>query len=168
MKTDEILEQLLGVLSQETELYQAMSTVMNKEKDAALKSELIALNEAGIEKENILVALGFLEDQRHDLVTSLANIFGYSSQDLNLTAISLLVGEPYADLLKQASANLKTLLETLQDTSQRNRLLFEHSLELLRGSFNLISELRTSSPVYYSTGALQNKGTAGRCVSDEI
>ena len=62
MKIDEILEQLLDVLHRETELYQAMSSVMDKEKDAAIQSELIALNEAGIEKENILVALGFLED----------------------------------------------------------------------------------------------------------
>jgi flagellar biosynthesis/type III secretory pathway chaperone len=168
MKTDEILDQLLGVLNQETELYQAMSTVMNKEKDAAIKSELIALNEAGIEKENILVALGFLEDQRRDLVTNLADIFGYCPQDLNLTAISQLVGEPYAGRLKQTSANLSTLLETLQDANQRNRQLFEHSLGLLRGSFNLLSELRASSPVYYSTGVLQSTHAAGRCVSDEI
>ncbi|MBW2582705.1 MAG: hypothetical protein JRE36_03800, partial [Deltaproteobacteria bacterium] len=60
MKIDEILEQLLDVLHRETELYQSMSSVMDKEKNAAIQSELIALNEAGIEKENILAALGFL------------------------------------------------------------------------------------------------------------
>ncbi|MBW2582120.1 MAG: hypothetical protein JRE36_00715, partial [Deltaproteobacteria bacterium] len=60
MKIDEILEQLLDVLHRETELYRGMSSVMDKEKNAAIQSELIALNEAGIEKENILAALGFL------------------------------------------------------------------------------------------------------------
>jgi len=145
-----------------------MTAVMDKEKDAAIKSELIALNEAGIEKENILVALGFLEDRRRELVKDLADIFEYSGDDLNLTVISQWVGEPFANRLTKASARLKTLLETLQDTNQRNRQLFEHSLELLRGSINVLSDLHTSGPVYYSTGALQNTGTAGRCVSDEI
>jgi len=52
MKIDEILEQLLEVLHRETELYRAMSSVMDKEKSAAIQSELIALNEAGIEKSS--------------------------------------------------------------------------------------------------------------------
>lgn len=71
MDMEDSLTQLLDVLSRETELYQAMSTVMNKEKDAVIQSELIALNEAQIEKENILVALGLLEGQRRHLVAPL-------------------------------------------------------------------------------------------------
>ena len=69
MKMEKMIAQLLDILSRETELYQAMSTVMSKEKDAAVQAELIALNEPQIEKENILVALGLLERRRHDLVT---------------------------------------------------------------------------------------------------
>jgi len=61
MKIDEILEQLLDVLHRETELYRAISSVMDKEKDAAIQSELIVLNEAGIEKENILWPSVFLK-----------------------------------------------------------------------------------------------------------
>ena len=168
MKIDEILEQLLDVLHRETELYQAMSSVMDKEKDAAIQSELIALNEAGIEKENILVAIGFLEDQRRELVTSLADYLNHPAQDLNLTVISQLVEEPFAGRMKQVSSDLSALLEPLQVANQRNRQLFEHSLELLRGSFNLFSELRPSSPIYHRTGAIQNTHASGRCVCDEI
>ena len=168
MKSDEILEQLLDVLHRETELYQAMSSVMDKEKDAALQSELIALNEAGIEKENILVAIGFLEDHRRELVTSLADNLNHPGQDLTLTVISQLVEEPFAGRMKQVSSDLSALLETLQVANQRNRQLFEHSLALLRGSFNLFSELRPSSPIYHRTGAIQNTHTSGRCVCDEI
>ena len=168
MKIDEILEQLLDVLHRETELYRAMSSVMDKEKDAAIQSELIALNEAGIEKENILVAIGFLEDHRRELVTSLADSLNHPGQDLTLTVISQLVEEPFAGRMKQVSFDLSALLETLQVANQRNRQLFEHSLELLRGSFNLFSELRPFSPTYYRTGALQNTPASGRCVCNEI
>jgi flagellar biosynthesis/type III secretory pathway chaperone len=94
MHTEDSLTQLLDVLSRETELYQAMSTVMNKEKAAVIQSELIALNEAQIEKENILVALGLLEGQRRHLVASLTDTLGCTTREINLTKISKLVGEP--------------------------------------------------------------------------
>ena len=96
METNEMLTQLLGILSRETELYGAMSRVMDKEKDAAIQSDLIALSEAEIEKENILVALGLFEKQRLALITDLAESLGYSSGELNLTRISKIVGEPFA------------------------------------------------------------------------
>jgi len=98
-----------------------------------------------------------------------------------LTVISQLVAEPFAGRMKQVSSDLSALLETLQVANQRNRQIFEHSLELLRGSFNLFSELRLlrgsfnlfselrpSSPVYHRTGAIQNTPASGRCVCDEI
>jgi len=168
MKTNEMLEQLLDILSRETELYQAMSTVMNKEKDAAIQSELIALNEAEIEKENILVALGLLEGQRRNLVTRLADTLGYPARDMSLTQISQLVAEPFADRLKQVNSDLSALLESVQAANQRNKQLFEHSRELLRGSFNLLTELKAPHPIYYRTGTIQNTSAAGKCVCDEI
>ena len=168
MKTNEMLKQLLGILSRETELYQAMSTVMNKEKDAAIQSELIGLNEAEIEKENILVALGLLEGQRRNLVTCLGETLGYPTQDLNLTQISQLVAEPFAGRLKQAKSNLSALVESVQAANQRNKQLFEHSRELLRGSFNLLTELKAPNPIYYRTGTIQNTRAAGKCVCEEI
>ena len=163
-----MLDQLLDILSRETELYQAMSTVMNKEKDAAIQSELIALNEAEIEKENILVALGLLEGQRRNLVTRLADTLGYPDRDMSLTQISQLVAEPFADRLKQVNSDLSALLESVQAANQRNKQLFEHSRELLRGSFNLLTELKAPHPIYYRTGTIQNTSAAGKCVCDEI
>ena len=44
METNEMLAQVLDTLRRETELYQAMSSVMNKEKHATVQSDLVALN----------------------------------------------------------------------------------------------------------------------------
>ena len=168
MDMKDSLTQLLDVLSRETELYQAMSTVMNKEKDAAIQSELIALNEAQIEKENILVALGLLEGQRRDLIATLADTLGHSARNMNLRKIAQMVGEPFAAQLTKARSDLSTVLETVQEANQRNRQLFEHSRELLRGSINLLSEMGSTNPIYHRTGAIQSTSASGKCVCDEI
>ena len=168
MEIKDSLTQLLDVLSRETELYQAMLTVMNKEKDAAVQSELIALNEAQIEKENILVALGLLEGQRHNLVASLADTLGYADRDMNLTKIAELVGEPYAAQLGRVKSDLSAVLDTVKNANQRNRLLFEHSRNLVRGSINLLSEIGSPNPIYHRTGAVHSTSASGKCVCDEI
>ncbi len=168
MKTNEILAQMLDILRRETELYQTMSGVMDKERDAALQSNLIALNEAGIEKENILVALGLLEKQRLDLLSDLADMLGSPSPELSLNRISQIVDEPFAGQLQQARLDLSTIVESVKDANQRNKQIFEHSRELIQGSYNLLSEMVTSNQIYYRTGAIQNTSSVGNCVCDEI
>ncbi len=163
-----LLDQLCNLLNQEIEFYRSMLTLIGKEKDAVIKSELNALNEVGIEKENILVKLRIVEEQRTRLVTRLAEKWGYPFQDLTLTLVSQRVDEPYADRLKRNSAELLFLIKSVQETNQRNKQLFEHSLELIRGSYNLLNDLMASNTVYRRSGGMQRNNPTGRLVHGEI
>ena len=168
MKMDLLINQLLGHLKQESKLYQSMLGVIEKEGNAAVRSELNSLINAKEEKESILVKLRLLEEQRIDVVRKIAEAFGYPQRDVTLTAISQLVDEPLAAQLKKAGADLSSLLNTLIEANNRNKQLFEHSLELVRGSFNLLSNLTRSDTVYYSSGNIQRNYQTGRCVNGEI
>ena len=168
MKMDLMLNQLLSVLKQEKELYRAMLTAIEKEGKAAVRSELNSLTNLGEEKEKILVKLRRLEGQRIQTAGDVADALGCPSRDITLTKISRMVGEPYATRLVQAGTDLSTLLNTLKDANQRNRQLFEHSLELLRGSFNILSELTHSDVVYHNTGNIQRNHQTGKRVNGAI
>ncbi len=168
MKLDLMLEQLLGLLGQEIGLYQSMLAVINKEKAAAVGSALDALNEAGLEKENILVALRKIDQQRRRLVTDLAAKLGYPLQKLTLKKLAQEVDEPFAGRLRQASTDLKSVLSQVQEANQSTQQLFEHSLELLRGAFNLLSELLSANTVYYRTGNIHSSNSTGKCVCSDI
>ena len=165
---DFMINQLLGVLEGESELYRSMLTVIGKESKASVRSDLNALTKAGEEKENILVKLRLIEEQRIRLVREMAEALGYSPQDFTITMISQLMGEPFAGRLSKASTDLSKVLNAVKDANHRNRLVFEHSLELLRGSFNLLSELTRSDMVYYRTGSMQRTYQTGKCVNGEI
>ena len=145
-----------------------MLTVTEKEGKAAVRSELNALINVGEEKENILVKLRLLEEQRIRMVKEVAEALGCPPRDITLTMISQMVDEPFAGRLSQAGTDLSTLLNTLKEANHRNKQLFEHSLELLRGSFNLLSELTHSGMVYYRTGNIQRTYQTGKCVNGEI
>jgi len=168
MKMDLMTNQLLGVLERESELYRSILTVIDKESKAAVRSNLTALTKAGEEKENILAKLRVIEKERIRLVREMADALGYPPQGLTLTMISQLVGQPFAGRLNQAGTELSTVLNTVKNANHRNKQLFEHSQELLKGSFNLLSELTRSDMVYYRTGNMQRTYQTGKCVNGEI
>ena len=72
MKMDLMINQLLHVLERESELYRSMLTVIDKESKVVVRSDLNALTKAGEEKENILVNLRLIEEQRIRLVREMA------------------------------------------------------------------------------------------------
>ena len=168
MKLNVILDQLLRTLNQETELYRTMLTVIDKEEVAIIQSALNPLNEAGMEKENILKKLRSVEEQRCLLVRALSEVLGYPYRELTLSKISQMVDEPFAGRLKQVSTDLSVLLDRLRSANRRNHLLITHSLELLKGSFNLLSELMASNTVYYRSGNIQSANATGQWVRSEI
>ena len=168
MKMDLMTNQLLSVLERERELYRSMLTVIDKESKAAVRSNLNALTKAGEEKENILAKLRLTEEERIRLVREMAQALGYPPQGFTLTMISQLVGQPFAGRLIEAGTALSTVLNTVKNANHRNKQLFEHSQELLKGSFNLLSELTRSDVVYYRTGNMQRTYQTGKCVNDEI
>ncbi len=168
MKLNLMLEQLLGLLSRETELYQSVLAVIDKEKEAAVKSELIALNEAAVEKENLLAALRKSDEKRRRVVACLAEDLGYPLQELTLKKLSQLVAEPFAGQLRQASTDLSSVVARVQEANQFAQQLFEHSQTLLRGAFNLLNELLSCNTVYYSTGSIHSSYSTGKCVCSDI
>ena len=168
MKLNPMIQQLLGVIEEEKENYRSMLTVIDQESKAAVRSDVIALTTAGEEKGNILAKLALIEDQRKQVVNEIEDSLGYAPGDLTITKISQLIGEPFAGRLNQAGAELLTVLNTVKAANHRNKLLFEHSRELLRGSFNILSELSCSDTVYYRTGNIQRTYQTGQCVNGEI
>lgn len=168
MEMEPKIIQLLRVLERETELYRSMLTVIDQESKCAVRSDITALIKAGEEKDNILVKLRRFEEQRIRLVGEMADALGYPPRDFTVTMMSQLVEEPLASRLSQVGTDLSMVLDTVKDANQRNKQLFEHSLELLRGSFNLLGEMTQSDLVYYRTGNIHRTYQTGKCVNGEI
>ncbi len=168
MQLNPMIQQLLGVIEEEKEIYRSMLTLIDQERKAAVRSDVIALTTAGEEKGNILAKLVVIEDQRKRVVNEIADALGNAPGDLTITKISQLIGEPFGERLNQAGAELLTVLNSVKAANRRNKMLLEHSRELLRGSFNVLSELNCSDTVYYRSGNIQRTYQTGQCVNGEI
>lgn len=168
IKMDLLLDQFLGVLEGEADLYGSLLQILQREKEAVIGSALDELNETSKEKENILLKIRILEEQRLRILDRLANSLGYSPQDLTLTKLSQLVNEPYSKRLKDCHSNFLALIQSIKEVNKSNRALLMHSLDLVRGSLSLMDTLMVSNPVYYRTGMVQSGGRSGRVLSGKV
>ena len=72
---EHLLKKLLGLLEHATELYQSLFAVVQQEKDAVVGLNLQQLNQACKAKDNLLLKLRILEEQREQLMDKLASDF---------------------------------------------------------------------------------------------
>jgi flagellar biosynthesis/type III secretory pathway chaperone len=165
---EHLLNKLIGLLEHTTELYQSLFAVVQNEKNAVVGLDLQQLNEACKAKDNLLLKLRILEEQREQIMVRLAAEIGCSSQGLTLTQLSLMVDESYARRLVELSRDLLALIQSLQDATQQNKFLMSHSMQLIQGSYNLLNNLMVANPLYYRSGNVQNTDQTGKLVSGAI
>jgi len=165
---EHLLKKLLGLLEHATELYQSLHAVVQQEKDAVVGLNLHQLNQACKAKDNLLLKLRILEEQREQLMDKLASDFDCSSQEISLTRLSRWVEEPYAGMLRERSADLLTLIQALQEANQQNKTLLTHSLELIQGSYNLLNNAMAANPVYHRRGDIPNNRQTGKHVCGDV
>lgn len=165
---EHLLKKLVELLEHATELYQSLFAVVEQEKDAVVGLNLQQLNQACKAKDNLLLKLRILEEQREQLMDKLASELGCSPQEISLTQLSQWVEEPYAGMLRERSTDLLLLIQTLQEANQQNKSILTHSLELIQGSYNLLNHALAASPVYYRGGDVQNNGQTGKLVCGDI
>jgi flagellar biosynthesis/type III secretory pathway chaperone len=165
---EQLLKKLIGLLEHTMELYQSLLAVVQNEKNAVVGLDLQQLNEACKAKDNLLLKLRILEEQREQIMVRMADEIGCSPQGLTLTQLSLLVDESYARKLTDRSRDLLTLIQSLQDAMQQNKFLMSHSMQLIQGSYNLLSNLMAANPLYYRSGNVQKTDQTGKLLRGAV
>lgn len=165
---EHLIKKLIGLLEHTAELYKLLFAVVQNEKNAVVGLDLQQLNEACKAKDNLLLKLRILEEQREQIMVRLAAEIGCSPQGLTLTQLSLLVDESFARRLIDISRELLALIQSLQDATQQNKFLMSHSMQLIQGSYNLLNTLMAANPLYYRSGNMQKTDQTGKLLSGAI
>lgn len=165
---EHLLDKLIRLLAHATELYQSLLCVVENEKDAVVGLNLKQLNEVCKAKDNVLLKLRILEEQRQQVMKRVAAELGCASEGLTLTRLSEQVDESYARRLLDCSTDLLALIQTLQEVTQQNKSLMSHSMQLIQGSYNLLNNLMVENPVYYRGGSVKSGDKTGRLLSGDV
>lgn len=163
-----LVNELLGLLEGEIDLYGSLLLALQKEKRAVVDSNLDELIETNREKESLFLKIRILEEQRLTILEKLAENLGQLAQNLTLTKLSQLVEEPQSTQLADCHSRFLSLTQSIHEVNLSNKALLNHSLDLVRSSLALLSDLMPSNPVYYKSGKMQAGAQGGRLVSGKI
>jgi flagellar biosynthesis/type III secretory pathway chaperone len=163
-----LLGELIDILNDKTKLLASLHLVLIKEKEAIVHSDLEVLSEAGKEKENLLLMIRFLEEQRLKIMNQLSVFYEYSFNDLTLMELCRIADEPFASRLKNSRSCLLSLMESIEEIHKLNKKLLTHSLSFVKGSLNIIHSTMPQSQVYHKTGEIQSYRHSGNVLSGEI
>ena len=163
-----LLDKLMVLLDGETDVLRCLLSVVQKEKEAIVESDLNNLNTAGKEKENLLLKIRIFEERRLKIINSLSDFTGYEPERLTLNKLAQMVKEPYSSKLRNGHSTFSSLLQTIKEVNQGNMSLLNHSLNVVRSSLKLLDNLITPNPVYYDTGMIKTKSHNARVCSVKI
>jgi len=161
---DNLLDQLDG----EAALYRVLLSVLQGEKDAIIGSNLGELGKIGKEKEELLLKIRIIEEQRQVMIKDVAKSLGSSPHDLTVTKLAELVEKPYSDRFKSLCADLLPLAKTIRDVNDGNKALIRHSVELIRSSFAFLNNLIAADAVYYRSGRMQQNDQSGKVLCGSV
>ena len=165
-----LLEELIGVLEDMSDLHRSLISVLRDEKAAIVGSKLFELNKTNKEKETLILKIKKVENRRFDLVSTLANLLDNGSHDLTLEKLCKTTNEPYSSRLNHCRESLMLSISKVNELNDRNKVLLTNSIGFIRGSLTLYNNLmpsRTHS-VYYPSGKIENRDHSGRVFSGEI
>ena len=163
-----LFNKFLCLLEDETGFYQSLLLIVQKENRAVVDLKLKELNEVIKEKENLLLKIQILEEQRQRMLDRVADSIECPFQGLTLSKLSQLIEEPYSTLLNTCHSNLLSITQSIQEVNNSNKSLVMHSLKLVGSSLSLLDNLISPIPVYCRTGKTQINDKGGQVLSSQI
>jgi flagellar biosynthesis/type III secretory pathway chaperone len=165
---ERLLGKFLDLLDGEARLYGSLLFNLQKEKRSVVDSNIEKLAESTKEKENLFLKMRILEEQRLVMAEKLSEMLGEPRRALTLTRLCQLVEEPYATRIRDSQSSLLSLAQSIQEINLSNKALLKHSLDLVKGSLNLLNDLLSSCPVYFRTGRMHASQPSGKVFDGKI
>jgi len=165
---EQLLNRLLMLLLDEVGLYKSLYDVYQEERQALLAFELDGITETSKKKENLILKVKILEEQRTHIVHQLSENLGQPASDLSITRLAEKVDIRYSYKLSTLGAELSAVLEEIGALHHANRSLITHSQGLVSDSLAFLSNNLTPDPVYRRDGRVGRQDRGGRLLTRTI
>jgi flagellar biosynthesis/type III secretory pathway chaperone len=163
----DLTQQVTALLVQESGLYRDLLELLHLEKEAAVQLDLDRLQQVGRLKDELTDRLRRLGSQRQEALTELAARLAVPAEAVTLKALAQRLPETHSQHLSQLRTELLTIIQSVQEANKQNRALLAHSIDLMKGSYQLLNRLTAHNPVYARSGSVFSNGSGGRLFSGQ-
>jgi flagellar biosynthesis/type III secretory pathway chaperone len=165
---EQLLNRLLTLLVDEIGLYRSLLAVYQGERQALLSFLLDKIMETSKKKENLILKVKILEEQRIHIIDQIAARLNQPASDLTLTRLAEKVDIRYSYRLSTLGAELFSVLEEMNTLHHANRSLIAHCQGLVSGSLTFLSNNLAPDPVYHRDGRVSTQDRSGRLLARTV
>ncbi len=163
-----ILNQLIDVLEQSEGMYQALLTLADREKAAALGCNHQLLVQVNEEKEELLARLDRTDRKRIQLLRQMADDLKLPPAQLCLSDLESRADARQALRIGNLRASLKSLIQRIKRANAENRQLINHCLDLSRNALSFFQHWMMPAAVYGSSGRVDSGHRNGKLLSGTV
>lgn len=150
-----LMENLIDVLDQESEEYEALLGLCRKKTPVIVSGNLEELTRITDEEQTIAGRVNKLDHKRQEIYADIANVINKDVKTLKLTdLIAMLEKRPSEQQkLAQTYDRLRAVVQEVKRVNEQNRILLQNALEMIEFDMNMLQS-RNAAP----EGANYNRG----------
>ena len=150
-----LMEELISTLSQEKDLYVALLPIAEEKTKAIIANDLERLQEITDREQEAVGRVNALERKRNEVINNMGIVLGRKPQELTLTELILVTEKQPKDraALSELKEKLGDAVKKLEELNERNRVLIQHSLEMIEFNMNLVQSTRMVQGNNYTKSA---------------
>ena len=150
-----LMEELISTLSQEKDIYLALLPIAEEKTKAIVANDLEELQRITSKEQAAVDRVNALERKRGEVIENMGIVLGRKPQELTLTELIRVAEKQPKE--KAALTELKDALgkavRKLADLNERNRVLIQHSLDMIQFNMNIIQSTRMVQGNNYTKNA---------------
>gem|GEM_PF-6529904 len=167
-KITEQLGSLCRLLDAEAGGYEALVTLLEKQRQAAMKARFGLFVDTVGEKDALLENLGHLERERLQLMEALSQGLHVPEAQLTVSRLISMLPGPQAEQLNTCRYRLRAVIEQVRVKNKTNQDLLEHLLEWMKKALELLGSKVPGQRTYCKNGQVQATKLTGTVLHGEI
>ena len=156
---------LISILRKEIEVYRQLHQCYLDEKAILSRSSVAELDENNSRKDTLFLKARMLDETRAKVVDKINKALGFGEGTIKISTLLPHAGIGQQKELTDCQSTFRTLLVSVNELSERNRLLINASILYVQKSIKFLGHLISPDEIYLNTGRLRADGVNGRIIS---
>ena len=154
------METLIDVLDNENKQYQKLIELSKEKTPIIVEGNIEKLQEIIDKEQPVIEVINYLEQKRTEVVNDIAIVLNKDVESLNIkNVIQMLKSQPNEqDKLAEIHDRLSTTVRAMAALNENNRMLLEHSLEMIGFEINIYHSMRKAPETANYGKDAYNKG----------
>jgi hypothetical protein len=154
-----MIDQLINIISKEAALFENFLDLLERQKQALVKSDQVALTALTERQHEKLAESRLLSRQREELVAAIKREHAIDG-DLTVSRLIAMIDQDKADRLRQVRDAIVSLNDQITLVRNSNAMLLNQSREYVARTMAMLAQLNNPDPGYGKSGASSNSSHA--------